>query len=261
MANSEIQEGQPYNVRICHGYKLYMCRIGGHEYEFAEPTAEKAKENLEDKRYLAGLNHELTGNRLRNINAAYYRQNMTEEIMIVQDYVSGFKDYRSTGYGLYIWSHQPGSGKTKLATAVANELIDQGFDVYYSSVASLYTRIKGTYSQESKQSEESVMRKLANVDLLVLDDLNSSSDLSKWEDDKMFEIVNSRIERKRPIVFTSNLEPEKLMYNKRTISRISGASEVIHWAEEDVRAFIGQVEHKARVAKWKTGLNPSLGDV
>lgn len=114
MANSEIREGQPYNVYICHGYKFYTRRIGGHEYEFAEPTAEKVKEHLEDKRYLAGLNYELTGNRLRNINAAYYKQNMAEEIMIVQDYVSGFRDYKVPDMVCTSGHINPGPGKPSL---------------------------------------------------------------------------------------------------------------------------------------------------
>lgn len=114
----------------------------------------------------------------------------------------------ATGYG---------TGKTHLASAIANELRARGWDVDTWVVPEFLAQIKATYSDSSK-SEWDLVRRASQCDLLVLDDLGKEyvKDLV-WFQEKMFLIVNARA-RRGPMVITTNLGPRELA------ARVGGAA-------------------------------------
>jgi DNA replication protein DnaC len=125
------------------------------------------------------------------------------------------------GDGLFI-SGPVGTGKTHLAAAIANYIMRK----YYSSVKfvsmnTVLANLRSSFREDSSVSETEIIRKLVNVQLLVLDDLGKES-TSEWSTSIIYSIINGRYERNKPIIITTNYSPEMLekKVGDATVSRI-----------------------------------------
>lgn len=237
--------GPKTNEHDIHGYHTFWQMVDGSEYFFAVPTEEKVQEDIETLSEHAGIPFAFRKTKLKSMNMSFYTKNITAEMMTVQDYVSRFSEYVHSGYSLYIWSAFCGSGKTMLSSAIGNEILEYGYSVRFTTTEAMFSKIQETYRDKSEHSENYVTDEFKECDLLILDDFGSEK-ISEWVDSKLFEIINARIEHKRATIYTSNIEPSKLMYNKRIIDRVQSTSEEIHWPEEGVRKSIGYIQRKAR---------------
>jgi DNA replication protein DnaC len=115
-----------------------------------------------------------------------------------------------------------GTGKTHLASAICNAIIDrwhgewQGVP-HFISEPELFDRIRATYSysfsdRESKESEFAIVNRCIATPLLVLDDIGKVevSDL-KFVQRTLFTIIDGRYKAgPRPVVMTTNLSIDKL---------------------------------------------------
>lgn len=140
------------------------------------------------------------------------------------------------GIGIYLYSKTPGSGKTFLVSIVGAELIRRGKSVLWYSLPELLEEFKATYNRDSGTSESQAIQRVKNAPILILDDIGVEKQ-SAWVDEKIYSILNERLMRRRPTLFTSNLLPEELQYGHRTISRINTAI-VLKMPEESVRGRI-----------------------
>lgn len=144
-------------------------------------------------------------------------------------YASNFKEILKKGLGIYIYGN-PGCGKTHLAACIANQLMNQGYQVILASVGSLIQRIKSTFdnSSSSETTEEEIFQGIRTVDLLIIDDIGSEN-ITEFVQEKMFEIINARYITKKPTIFTSNLTFDELLkkISNRTVDRIIELSTVI----------------------------------
>ena len=125
---------------------------------------------------------------------------------------------------LYIFG-KVGTGKTYLLNSITKEVLDQGYSVLYLSESDLVNKIllhRFSYSEE-KAKLQGEIDTIFNSDLLIIDDLgtNNTNDASK---SAIFEVINSRLVKKKPVVISSNLNPEELRetYDARIYSRIVG---------------------------------------
>lgn len=106
--------------------------------------------------------------------------------------------------GLYIFG-RVGSGKTHLACSVANELIKKGTEVLFVVVPDYLEEIKHSWDQGNEYSEKEILDSAREVSVLVMDDLGAHS-YSDWTKNKIYTILNHRINSSLPTVITSNLE-------------------------------------------------------
>jgi DNA replication protein DnaC len=132
-------------------------------------------------------------------------------------YVEGFKDNKGDGVLIY---GPPGNGKSHLAAAVVNELIDSGYTCIFQNVPALLSRIRKTFDG-GQETEAAIYNALKECDLLVLDDIGSQM-WSEWREEVLYMVINDRYYWKRPIIATSNLAPDALAKNigKRTMDRL-----------------------------------------
>lgn len=242
--------GEKTDKHDIHGYHTYWQVIDDREYFFAVPTEAKAQEDLETLSENAGIPFAFRKTMLKHMNTNFYTRSITQEMMVVQDYVSRFAQYAKTGYSLYLWSHFCGSGKTMLSSAIGNEILSSGYSVCFTTTEAMYSKIQDTYSDRSEHSEKYVTDHFKDCDLLILDDFGSEK-VTEWVDSKLFEIINARIENKKPVVYTSNLAPKELEYNKRTIDRVENSCEELHWPEDGVRKSVGYMKKKHREQEWQ----------
>lgn len=103
-----------------------------------------------------------------------------------------------------------GVGKTHLATAIANQLIEQGTAAIAMTMIDLLGRIRQSFDRQDGASEAEIMRVYEEVPLLVIDDLGSEQP-TEWGMTKIYSIINARYEAYMPIVVTTNYWPQDLI--------------------------------------------------
>jgi len=99
-----------------------------------------------------------------------------------------------------------GVGKTHLATALGHIGIRRRLSVHAARADKLFTRLRAARLDNSLEAE---MRKLARVDLLILDDF-ALRNLDPTETNDFYELVVER-HRKASTIVTSNREPSEWM--------------------------------------------------
>lgn len=114
----------------------------------------------------------------------------------------------------------PGTGKTHLAAAVANERRASGSTAYFITAPDLLDYLRSAYAPDSKASYDKVFEAVRTVPMLVLDDLGAHSS-TPWAQEKLFQLLNYRYNAALPTVITSNLTLED--HDARIRSRILDA--------------------------------------
>ncbi|MFW6256197.1 MAG: ATP-binding protein, partial [Candidatus Sumerlaeota bacterium] len=119
-----------------------------------------------------------------------------------------------------------GCGKTHLAVAILETIIDRGYSGLYYNMPDLLMDIRRTYDDNSDLSEAELLADLVGPDLLVLDDLGAEK-TAGWVNDRLYLIVNRRYEECKPILVTTNLAMDELIdkLGERTVSRLCEASD------------------------------------
>ena len=127
----------------------------------------------------------------------------------------------SAGHTGLLLQGQVGSGKTHLAAAVANKLIAANKQVLFLVVPDFLDEIRMTYGNFGEFNEMDLMNKAKNAGVLILDDLGAHN-FSDWTKNKLFSLINYRINSELPMIITTNLHMEQMqdILGERIISRI-----------------------------------------
>lgn len=94
-----------------------------------------------------------------------------------------------------------GVGKTHLAAAIANRLIDRGEPALFLSVADLLDELRASYDEDAEVGYERLLAQLRDAPVLVLDDLDGYSETA-WAREKFIQVVTHRFNSMLPTVFT-----------------------------------------------------------
>lgn len=101
-----------------------------------------------------------------------------------------------------------GRGKTHLACAILSELVaTKGVGGLYVDFSDLLMKIQTSFRPDADASKESVLTPYAEAEVLVLDELGASKP-HPWVLDVLYSLLNSRYNRKKLTVATSNFEDE-----------------------------------------------------
>ena len=99
-----------------------------------------------------------------------------------------------------------GTGKTHLAAAISNELIDRGIPVLFGTFADHLEHIREEFDKTGKRQYLSLMK---NTSMLVLDDVGKER-LTDWAKEVLFNVINFRYEHKLPFILTTNYNEQQL---------------------------------------------------
>ena len=160
---------------------------------------------------------------------------------VINYWLNHFESMQEEGMGLYLYSKAKGSGKTKMAASIANELIyEKKTQVKFATSLQILNEIKASWDKNGSQiSESKLMNYLSTTEILIIDDFGVER-FQDWMNDKFNGIINDRYNAKRITVFTSNEGLEMLKYDERIIDRIRERTFQIPFPEEDIREVIAK---------------------
>lgn len=142
--------------------------------------------------------------------------------------------------GLYLYGDN-GTGKTHMAAAFLADRLPgliqirtvlsngipthsyvERYNAHFVVASDFLERIKESYNKDSDITDKNIFDEVANVPLLVLDDLGAEQ-LTDWSLSMMRRLIQKRIDYYRPTIVTSNLRQNEInKYDPRLASRLGG---------------------------------------
>ena len=142
-----------------------------------------------------------------NLENFYFDPSNKYVLDVVNDYINKNKDIMKPD-SLIIMGKSD-TGKTHLAAAIANKLIENDKTVLMERLTNLLDRIRETYENNTK-SENELIEIYSNVDMLIIDDLGTEK-ISSWALEKLYTIIQNRYENGLPIIITTRFNKEGLI--------------------------------------------------
>lgn len=222
-----------YTCPICHD-------TGSHDGYYCECYKKLIKETARNELMVSS---KLKKSTFESFSLEYYPDvidtvigiSQKEHMKDIYEYCRDYARYFSKkSKGIIMLGHT-GLGKTHLSLAIAGEVIDKGYSVYYDSVQNIMDRLqkehfgKGTF-------DESINEKLFKSDLLILDDLGAEFS-TQFTVAELYNIINTRINNDLPTIISTNLNMHEIeeKYTQRIASRIVGSSIPVQFCGKDVR--------------------------
>ena len=98
----------------------------------------------------------------------------------------------------------PGTGKTHLACALANNLVSRGVSVRYTTAPEMLADIKRAYSTDGMTEASQIDRYVSAHSLLILDEIDVMRIGNDNDTGLLFAVINGRYNANRPVVVVSN---------------------------------------------------------
>lgn len=143
------------------------------------------------------------------------------------------------GFGGFIFSGLPGTGKNHLAAAIGNQLIKQKKSVVLITVSDLIARVNDTYNGNGTERE--VIKYFSEIDLLIIDEIGLQRD-SKHEEIILTRIIDNRSSNLRPTGMLTNLDYKgmKDLLGDRIIDRMRMDGGI--WVKFEWESYRGKVK-------------------
>jgi DNA replication protein DnaC len=157
----------------------------------------------------------------------------------VRQFARTIGEQLAAGRGLWFYGGN-GTGKTTLAMLISQTALDAGHSVAIYSLPRLLAEIRATFENDSEGSYVDFLDRLAQVDLLHIDDVGAEK-TSPWVLEQLYAIVNARYEDEKSIVLTTNLEEADELAEQvgtRTVSRLEEMCAILPLFGTDARRFV-----------------------
>lgn len=189
--------------RILHWSKCPECSkisIAAEEAKKAEREAVERQRRMEARLNQAGIPL-----RFRNKDFASYiadSDGKERARAVAMEFVQNFKRHSDTGTFL-VFSGKPGTGKSHLAIAIAQEVMQNGTALYTSAIDAV-RMVRDTWRRDAENTESQVLHTLASIDLLVLDEIGVQYG-TEAEQVTLFDIIDKRYRDMMPTILLTNL--------------------------------------------------------
>lgn len=139
-----------------------------------------------------------------------------------------------------------GAGKTYLANCICNKLKEKGYSVLSFNLSG-YLRLLEDNFRKNENIETTMLEAVSECDLLFIDDLGAEqlnkkkSEGVTWREEKIFNLIDTRDRAGKPLIITTNFEPETLRRHlenngiNRIYSRIAGLTTPVQMNFKDRR--------------------------
>lgn len=218
------KDGFIYELRKVEGYNYPL------EFSKICPCGKHARLNFNSKLNRLGL-----GEDFKNKTFATYIAKTPELKEIKErclEYASNFaKKQFEKRNGLYIYG-SVGSGKTHIATAISNRLLQNGVNVEYFEYRERMTKLKQIITDDTKYTKEINCKK---AKVLFIDDLFKGR-ITESDINIIYEIINYRYQTHLATIITSEKTVEEILNIDEAIgSRIIEISNLIMVEAENYR--------------------------
>lgn len=124
-----------------------------------------------------------------------------------KDFSDNVENYMKNGTGLVIAGHgSVGTGKTHLACAIANDLLDRGYPVKVINVTKMIYAIK----------EDFKINAYIDPPILLIDDLGKETG-TQWVTETLYAIINERYEAMKPTMITTEEGLDDIKNNYKVV--------------------------------------------
>ena len=127
-----------------------------------------------------------------------------------------------------------GLGKTHLSLAMANVIAEKGYNVIYDTAYNIVSTLEREKFSNNNTGEKE--NEILDCDLLIIDDLGSEFS-TQFTVAALYNIINTRINRSKPVIINTNLTANELenKYTQRATSRIIGNYVSLLFLGKDIR--------------------------
>ena len=128
-----------------------------------------------------------------------------------------------------------GLGKTHLALAIADAVLEGGHDVLYTSAAALAAQLGREHFDYTNNDEW--LAACQEADLLILDDLGTEY-ITPLTISVLYELINTRMLTHRPTIYTTNITDQNVFvarYTEKVASRMLGGCKMFKFFGVDQR--------------------------
>ena len=161
--------------------------------------------------------------------------NQCEHMKNTYEYCKDYaENFTPDSEGLFMYG-KTGLGKTHLSLAIANEVINRGYDVYYGSIQTIMDKLEGEHFGRLPR-EDSIKEDILTCDLLIIDDLGAEF-ATQFTNAELYNILNSRMLSSLPTIISTNLDMKDIAdkYSQRVASRIMGTMTGLYFCGKDIR--------------------------
>lgn len=162
-------------------------------------------------------------------------ERMTKVFEFIKHYSSSFDPKTSPNVAMI---GKTGLGKTHLSSAMAAEIIERGYDVYYTGAMAMFGDFEvNRFGSAASPEAEGNIEKYFTCDLLIIDDLGVEV-CNQFTVSCLYNVINTRLNKHRPTVINTNLTQDEFRkrYWDRIASRVFGEYKLLPFMGTDVRS-------------------------
>ncbi|MDM5157260.1 ATP-binding protein [Bacillus sp. DX1.1] len=200
------RELKTYRVKLVGGPNKGKCTAVTEEcscYLAKQALETTIRTKIKYFKELSTINHSLINATLQN-----YSPHNDSQSHAVKRAIEFIEQLAQNKIARAIYYGESGLGKSHLSVGIS-KIVETKLQktCLFLEVPTLKHMIKSSWSKDSVFTELEIMRAIAEVDLLILDDLGAEGD-TPWTKELLFTILNSRLSKS--LLVTTNLEIEDI---------------------------------------------------